>query len=186
MTKFIGLSGKKGVGKDALCSALRLCLEGRMYSTIRVALADRLREVSHQFFGRYGIKPSSFYIQDRVEREEPILALANRSPRDVWKEIGNNMRAIHPDVWVDQILEDSYYQSFDFVIIPDVRFHNEVARIHDVDGLVFRVVRPDLPKPSPDPFDDALDEYTGWDGKFINLGPIQSNPDLYSIVDALV
>lgn len=80
------------------------------------------------------------------------------------------MRAIYPDIWVDTLFEDyalSTPAGGSVLIIPDVRFPNEVKAIRERGGILVKVTAPGVPEDT-DGADDVLADYDGWDFTIAN------------------
>lgn len=98
------------------------------------------------------------------------LPVVGKSPRQIWVELGNAMRAIYPDIWVDTLFEDyalSTPAGGSVLIIPDVRFPNEVKAIRERGGILVKVTAPGVPEDT-DGADDVLADYDGWDFTIAN------------------
>jgi hypothetical protein len=170
----IGFGHQSGVGKDHLAQALRRFSvetpEGRRVGFLREAFADRLKCLAFQVFGWAGLNHGTYYDNHREERyiKLPRLGL---TPQEVWIEVGNRMRDIHPDVWVQRLLHerDDAGRRYSIPMITDVRFPNEVEAIKQAGGVVVRVTREGYTPPST-PSDDVLLDFEGWDATFINSG----------------
>ena len=112
----IGISGKMCAGKDTLASYLLEYSGGS-----RIGFADKLKDICAELFD---IDPRSK--DDYVRR---IL-------QKFGTEVGRN---IDQDVWVKYALRRAKTLQ-EPVIIPDVRFPNELYGIQAVGGIVIRVV----------------------------------------------
>lgn len=156
----LGISGLAGSGKDAAASVLvREC------GFVRVAFADELKRVTQRLFG---------WDEERLwgpsaRRNEPDPAWGGLTARRALQVLGTEVgRALHPDVWVRQVLRvheqlkagGCYYDHVSGlrrvgawvdgpevraktdVVVPDVRFRNEAEAIRTAGGFVLRVVRP--------------------------------------------
>lgn len=154
----VGLTGKKGSGKDAAASAL--VAEG----WVRLAYGDPLKqEVADAFC----VAPEIFH--DRELKETPLasLALANckdmgfvsamgwdkdphqpRSPRWVMQQWGTDYRRKQDgNYWVARTVQEvrlllEYGRS---VVVTDVRFYNEATALLELGGSIVKVVRPNNP-----------------------------------------
>lgn len=114
MTHFILCSGLAQSGKDTSAQIIKNDLESRGYSVLITHYADLLKFICRNFFGWNGNK-------DEVGR-----TLLQRIGTDC-------VRAQDPDYWVDFIVNiiRMFPSEFDYVIIPDMRFPNELDRIVD-------------------------------------------------------
>lgn len=132
MTKFICISGKAQNGKDTSARILCNYLEGKGNKVLIVHYADLLKYICRNWFGWNGEK-------DCVGR-----TLLQKVGTDV-------VRNKRPDFWVDFILDvvNLFEDEWDYIIIPDTRFPNELYKIKDSGYPMthIRVVRKDFESP---------------------------------------
>lgn len=111
--KIIAISGKARHGKDTVAEFLKEGLEG--YGKSRVLIihyADLLKFICSQYLGWDGKK--------------------NEDGRRLLQYYGTNfVREKKPDFWVDFVLNflEIFNENFDYVIIPDCRFPNEIEKL---------------------------------------------------------
>jgi len=125
-TKMIVISGSAGHGKDTVAKILRSNLERRGYSVLICHYADVLKAICREFFGWNG------------EKDE--------AGRNMLQHVGTDIiRNKSPDFWAD-LLTDIILMldQWDFVIVPDCRFPNEITRPREkgVDTYHLHVSRP--------------------------------------------
>lgn len=147
--KIICISGHAQHGKDTSASVLKAHLEADGYRVLITHYADLLKFICTSFFGWDGRKD---------ERGRSLL-----------QHIGSEVvRAKRPNYWVDFMLSifDLFESSWDYVIIPDCRFPNEIdeLRSHGFDVTTMRIVRPNFASPltaeqMAHPSETALDNY---------------------------
>lgn len=114
MTHFICISGKAGAGKDTTGNMMKEYLELKGYSILITHYAGLLKYICVDYLGWNGIK--------------------NGEGRELLQYIGTDcIRKQDPDYWVDFIanLIRMLPKMWDFVIIPDMRFENELTRLSD-------------------------------------------------------
>ena len=164
----IGVTGKKRAGKDTFAEAL---IEDRGFT--RVAFADPLREslyALNPFLPPGTVSPGQLAPYTPIRLRDYVDGLGWHDAKDhpevrrLLQEHGLAMRNhAHPDVWVDAAMRKArpILEGGGGVVITDVRFPNEAARIKTRWGLLVRVTRPNLPDP-PDPHisEVALDDWT--------------------------
>ena len=112
MTKFICVSGYAQHGKDTSATFIKDELESRGFSTLIIHYADFLKFMCKAFFGWNGKKD---------ERGRSLL-----------QHIGTErVRSKNPTYWVDFVVKaiSMFPNEWDYVIIPDVRFPNEISRV---------------------------------------------------------
>lgn len=116
-------------GKDTSAEIIKDNLEARDYKVLITHYADLLKFICKNFFGWNG------------EKDE--------AGRTLLQQVGTNcIREQDPDYWVDFVanLVRMFPDKWDFVIVGDVRFPNEIDRIADAGfpATHIRVVRPDF------------------------------------------
>lgn len=153
--KIICISGKAGHGKDTAAKFIKEQLEMRPredggHNVILIAhYADLVKYVCKTFFGWNGKK--------------------DEAGRELLQTIGTDIvREEDPDYWV-RFLADMlgfFEQAFDYVIIPDTRFPNEVEYLikSGFDTCHMRIVRDNFTSEMPEyqqnhESETALDEY---------------------------
>lgn len=111
MLKVILISGKARSGKDTLAMYLKdeAILHGK--KTLIIKYADILKFVCQKYFGWNG------------EKDE--------KGRTILQQVGTNLcRDNSPDIWVNCVIEivKGLQTEFDYVLIPDTRFPNEIKQ----------------------------------------------------------
>lgn len=146
--KVICISGKARHGKDTTASLIREVLEERGNKVLITHYADLVKYICRTFFEWDGNKD---------ERGRHIL-----------QHVGTDVvRAKAPNYWVDFVVGilELFGNEWDYVLIPDTRFPNEVDVMREKFGAMhIRVVRPDLISPLTEeqqnhPSEVALDDY---------------------------
>lgn len=160
----IGLGHYSRTGKDTFCRLLTKELAERNITASRVAFADAVKQVAYQLFSWAGLREAYFYETHPGERSSK-LPRAGLTPVEIWVAVGNRMRDVYPDVWVNIVLDE--LPASQVAIITDVRFPNEVAAIKERGGKVLKIVRPGV-EPLPTDSDRALLGYDEWDGVINN------------------
>lgn len=160
--KVIAISGHAQNGKDTVASILSEQLVDRGERVLVAHYADLLKYICRTFFGWDGNKD---------ERGRHIL-----------QYVGTDViRQKMPDYWVDFIISvlDLFGDNWDYVLIPDSRFPNEIDKLKscgfDVEHL--RVVRPNFISPltaeqKRHPSETALDDVEP-DRYIINNGTLE-------------
>lgn len=124
MEKVILVSGKAGSGKDTFAKELKLQLEENGKSVLITHYADLVKYVAREFFGWNG--------------EKDLVG------RSILQEVGTDIfRNYDLDYWVKFIIGiiDVLGHKWDYVIIPDCRFPNEIELWMDYPNLSVRVER---------------------------------------------
>lgn len=160
--KVIAISGRAQSGKDTSANMLREQLEAHGERVLIAHYADLLKYICRTFFGWDGKKD---------ERGRRIL-----------QYVGTDViRRKIPDYWVDFIISilELFGDNWDYVLIPDSRFPNEIETLkeHGFDVEHIRVVRPNFKSPltaeqQKHPSETALDNVTP-DYYFNNDGTLE-------------
>lgn len=129
--KVICISGKAQHGKDTTAAILKKCLEERGNRVLVTHYADLLKYICKSFFGWDGVKDDN--------------------GRHILQYVGTDViRQKAPDYWVDFIANflNIFDNEWDWVLIPDTRFPNEVDKMAERFGAMhIRVVRPGFISP---------------------------------------
>ncbi len=122
-------SGKARHGKDTAAGYMKEILEARGNSVLVTHYADLLKYVCQMFFDWDGIKDDH--------------------GRELLQSIGTDViRRKDPDFWVRFLVQvlHLFPDEWDYVLIPDARFPNEIDGMWDAgfDTVHVRIVRPDF------------------------------------------
>lgn len=130
--RLIGLCGRSGAEKDVVASHL-----AERHGFRRAAVADHLKDIA-------GLAFDLSRKQLWGDQRNVVDDRWGKTPRAIYQELGDSLRAIHPDAllhsWrgtIASVLEDGH-----LVIVPDVRMPAEVAALRELGGQLWRVVRP--------------------------------------------
>ena len=147
MRNFICISGKAQNGKDTSAEIFKNELVIRGHSVLVIHQADLLKYICKAFFNW------------NCEKDE--------AGRTLLQQVGTNViRKVEPDFWVDFIAKVTgfFKDTWDYIIIPDTRFPNELEKLKADDANVFhvRVIRKDFKSPLTEeqqrhPSETALD-----------------------------
>jgi len=131
----VGLSGKKGSGKSTVAEYLKSRIEG----AVVISFADPLKKMTSDLFG----VPMKQLIGS--EDEKNLMTQSGMTGRQLMQNVGQAMREVWPHCWVNAWRSevDSFYahQGVSPVIVPDVRYPNEVNIIKQMGGIVIRLTR---------------------------------------------
>lgn len=161
--KVICISGKAQHGKDTTAGYLKEFLEERGKKVLICHYGDLVKYVCKTFFDWDGQK--------------------DEKGRTLLQKVGTDqIRAKDPDYWVNFISEILWFfpNEWDYVLIPDCRFPNEVERLKQAnfDVTHVRVVRENFESPLTEeqqkhPSETALDYYPP-DILLINRGDLDN------------
>lgn len=126
MPKIILISGKARSGKDtfAMYFSAEAKLHGKRVLTIKYG--DILKFICKEYFDWDGIK--------------------DEKGRTLLQQIGTNLcRENNPDIWVNCVIEiiKGLQSNYEYVLIPDARFPNEIRKWWqtDFDSITVRIER---------------------------------------------
>lgn len=156
--KLLCISGKAESGKDATARRIKTKLESMGYKVLITHYADLLKFICTNYFGWDGKK-------DEVGRR--ILQLVGTE----------GVRTKEPNYWVDFVKSvlRLFPDKWDFVLIPDCRFPNEINLMkQDFDTISVRIKRPNYENHLTEeqrqhPSEVALDDFD-FDYTIINPG----------------
>lgn len=170
--KVICISGKAQHGKDTTAGILKDQLESDGYRVLIAHYADLLKYICKQYFGWNG------------EKDE--------AGRHTLQYVGTDViRSQKPNYWVGFItgLLEMFKDEWDYVLIPDCRFPNEIGYLkeHGFDVIHMRVIRhnfdsPLTPEQQRHPSETALD-YVLPDHYINNYGTLN---DLRNVISGLI
>ena len=105
----IGLIGKMCSGKTHVSNIL-----SRRCALKKFAFADKVKDIANDLFNM------------------------KRKNRKLLQEIGQSMRVIDPNVWINYLLY--LIQEEDRVIIDDIRYPNELQALHERDFIIIKLI----------------------------------------------
>lgn len=160
--KIIGLGHYSRTGKDTLANYLINELRSLGHYGVKVPFAWALKDMCYRLYKWAGIRSPAFYDTPEGEKERTVpLAGLGMSPVELWCAAGNAMREVYPSTWIDCVLRQENMDG-GTLIIPDVRFPNEVEALREHGATLIKVVRPGF-GPKDTVADQALVDYDGWD-----------------------
>lgn len=114
MAKILAISGHARNGKDTTAKILKELIESNNQSARVVHFADFVKFVCREFFDWDGNKD---------EKGRSLLQFVGTDRVRTW----------NPDYWVDFIIDmlNLFGDQWDWVIIPDTRFPNEISKIKE-------------------------------------------------------
>ena len=166
MVHLIGLSGRRGSGKDTVARLIQQLQPQRIWQ-IR-SFGDSIKSVCAALTGE---EVAPYYTQ-RGKAE--LVPTFKRTRGEMLQQVGQALRAWEPLVWVDAFLAGLPPDAF--VLVPDVRYPNEADPIRARGGLVLRVEgdplhqRGDGTRDDNHPSETALDNYPHFAATIRNNG----------------
>ena len=131
----IGVAGYKGSGKDTIANVLQAS-----FGFEKMSFAQPIKDIVHNTFG---IDKAILSCDggEREFREQSLPGWFYLSPRDMMQKIGMAFRdELHKDIWV-KVLENKIKSKKQNIVIPDVRFKNELELINKY-GFCVGINRP--------------------------------------------
>lgn len=168
----VGIAGKKRVGKDTAAAHL---LQTRGF--IRRAFADPIKELVTSFFQLDDVQLND-------DNKEVVDPRHNLSPRQMMQMLGTDFgrRMIRETFWNDHF--EAWYRALPpgtKVVVPDVRFQNEVDLVRSLGGIVLRVTREPLGPEDTHASEAGVDALTGIQATIENNG---TKRDLWNALDS--
>ena len=159
--RVILISGSARFGKDSAAFIMKELLEKQKKKVLIIHYADNLKLFAKNYFGWSGQK--------------------DQKGRELLQWLGTDVvRKNYEDTWVDMTvaLLKGIKTLYDYVIIPDVRFPNEIDKMCDnFDCITIRIIRPNFDNGLTDeqkkhPSETALDNYP-MEYELINDGDLE-------------
>ena len=159
--RVILISGSARFGKDSAAFMMKELLEKQKKKVLIIHYADNLKLFAKNYFGWSGQK--------------------DQKGRELLQWLGTDViRKNYEDTWVDMVvaLLKGIKTLYDYIIIPDVRFPNEIDRMRDnFDCITVRVIRPNFDNGLTEeqrkhPSETALDNYP-MEYELINDGDLE-------------
>jgi hypothetical protein len=125
MMKIVLFSGKAESGKTSAAKLTKDKLEALGYKVIKLSYGDYVKQTAKMLFGWNGEKDK-----------------AGRALLQWWGT--DKVRAEHPNFWADTVirLADVISDMYDFAIIDDARYENEIIRWRGYLTFAIRIERP--------------------------------------------
>jgi hypothetical protein len=161
----VGLGHYSRTGKDTFANSLVASLR-EMNPKLRVKkipFAWKLKDICHQLYAWAGLKAAEFYETPEGEKlRNVVLPAIGKTPVQIWIDMGTPAVRDHvyQNTWIDYLMESDL--NVDVLIVPDVRFYNEVAAMKQRNAPLIKVVRPGY-GPRESIADRALMCYRDWD-----------------------
>ena len=175
--KIIGLIGKARSGKDTIADYITK----HSITYKKRAFADALKEKAMKDFNL-----TYNQVYGDVEKEI-IIDEWGKSPRQILQVMGTDWyRSINPNYWVDIWEKDIFGGHWgNKIVVPDVRFPNEIEAILRNKGKIIRVVRPNQTQieNSNHISETALDNFTAPNFEIVNDGTKEA---LYTNIDTII
>lgn len=163
--KILGLGHYSRTGKDTLAN---MVIEWNKDSESplvikRISLAWKLKQICFELYGWAGLREPEYYDtkEGEADRDVTIRALG-KTPVEIWVAFGTPAirEQVYDRTWIDYILQTDH--QCDLLIVPDVRFPNEVEAFREEGAYLVKTVREGY-GPRKTVADQALVGWNGWD-----------------------
>ncbi len=149
--KVIGFTAKVGGGKDTAGRLITEALEEKGYTVTKLSFAKYLKDICTMMFGwdRERLEHDFDYKEgDTLDdgSPDPACEALGKTRRVVMQELGTEaMRlGLHPDVWIIALrlaILRGEYDEYDYGLLTDCRFINELQFVRDLDGTLIQLQR---------------------------------------------
>jgi hypothetical protein len=144
-TRILGLSGHRGAGKNTAARAIIDALPYGMTSELPFAAA--LKDVVRRCFIPADWPLATADLSEEINKA--AMLPCGKTVRQVLQMVGTDwFRDLWPDAWINAwkvALAHQHTPYVLYVLVPDVRFPNELEAIQDMGGHVVRLLRTPYP-----------------------------------------
>jgi hypothetical protein len=147
----IGFTAKVGGGKDTAGILVTQALEEKGYRVTKLSFAKYLKDICCMMFGwdRERLEHDFDYKEgDTLDdgSPDPACEALGMTRRVVMQKIGTEaMRdGLHYDIWIIALklaIQRGEYDDYDYGLLTDCRFINELQFVRDLDGTLIQVIR---------------------------------------------
>lgn len=169
MVHLIGLSGKRGSGKDTFARLLQQLQPERSWH-IR-SFGDSIKSVCAALASE---EVAPYYTQ---HGKAQLLPAFGRTRGEMLQQVGQALRAWEAQVWISAFV--ARIEGLQFVLVPDVRFPEEADLIRSRGGIMLRLEgdplrqRGDGTRDDSHPSETSLDDYPHFAEVIYNSGSRQ-------------
>jgi hypothetical protein len=147
----IGFTAKVGGGKDTAGIIVTQALEEKGYRVTKLSFAKYLKDICCMMFGwdRERLEHDFDYKEgDTLDdgSPDPACEALGMTRRVIMQKIGTEaMRdGLHYDIWIIALklaIQRGEYDDYDYGLLTDCRFINELQFVRDLDGTLIQVMR---------------------------------------------
>jgi len=162
MPAIIGFGHYSRTGKDTTANYLIEALRKKGVRARKISFAWKLKDVCHQLYGWAGVREPEFYeTPEGAKLRDVVLPGIELTPVQLWCKFGTDAvrEKVYQNTWIDFLLKTDH--SADVLIVPDVRFPNEIMALKEAGAVDVKVVRPGY-GPRNTTADLALRDYRDW------------------------
>jgi hypothetical protein len=141
----VSLSHKSRVGKDTFAGFLQTALRVKGVRTQKASFAAKLKQVCFIMYGWAGLREAAYYETDEGAAARQVkLPLLDMTPVDIWGQVGNKIREVFPNTWLNSTLMTEY-PNVQVLIVTDARFPNEGDKVVELGGIPIRITNSRAP-----------------------------------------
>lgn len=176
----IGFTGKKQTGKSTASKYIsdkydfkKVNFKDEVVNEIKDGFPDLLDSLIALYSGMFGMTIHT--TQHLFEQKPPLV-------RKLMQNFATDIRRKEdPYYWVDKW--SNKIGAGDNIVVDDVRFQNEVDRIHGMGGVIVRLMRPDISDSDRHVSETEMDTIVEDETIHIEKG---KHDDMYKILDGLM
>ncbi len=185
--KIIGLAAKAGGGKDTAGELIINSLAEKGYTATQLSFANPLKDICTQLFGwdRDRLQTDAEYKESNLLDDgsiDPACKMLDMNRRVVMQRLGTEAmrRGLHSEIWIIALklsIMRGDYDMYDYGLLTDCRFINELQFVRDLDGTLIRIDRAGEQSTLTEHTEHASElewqEWTDWDAIVVNyINPI--------------
>ena len=138
MKAIIGIGGIKRSGKSTLGAYLTRAAARRSWVVEEISFAQPIKYMLQELF-KYEVPYSTFIDDDRKQDKVEIVPGVYMTVRELLQQVGTDCFRdhIHRDFWVARGMHKIKASPADIVIVPDVRFANELVPLKEAGHTIF-------------------------------------------------
>lgn len=169
--KIIAFGHTKGIGKDTAAKFLATIIKtqsgNKNNNVVQVNFASKIKSIAYDIYKHKGLQDEQYY-EEHPEQKNQILPNLGKSPREIWIHVGNTLRLIDDEVWIDYPMNKI---SCDVLLFRDLRFPTEANKIIAKGGICVKITNNRVSHTS-DVADDALLNFDQWHSTIENNGTL--------------
>ena len=163
--KILGLGHYSRTGKDSLANMVIQWNNDSAEPLVikKISLAWKLKQICYELYGWAGLREPEYYDTKEGEGDRDVIIRAlGKTPVEIWVAFGTPAvrEQVYDRTWIDYILQTDH--DCDLLIVPDVRFPNEVEAFGREGAYLVKTVRHGY-GPRKTVADQALVGWKGWD-----------------------
>lgn len=149
--KVIGVAAKAGGGKDTAYELLKKSLEEEGYKVTKLSFARKLKDalVVMLGFDRERLEHDFDYKEGNTLDDgspDPACEMLGMTRREIMQIFGTEgcRDGLHKDIWVISLklaILHGEYDDYDYGVLTDCRFINELKFVRDLDGILMQIQR---------------------------------------------